>query len=119
MIPVLPTITPLEARPTSPSVSRSPSRFGQPGGLPTPPVTYPPSSELDALYPGPNAHDGEQRGRGAVPKGGVARDGKMLLELVDGTAYEGYAFGADKNISGECVFQTGTLGCRRSWKSRS
>lgn len=31
----------------------------------------------------------------------------MILELQDGSAYQGYAFGAHKNISGELVFQTG------------
>lgn len=33
---------------------------------------------------------------------------RMALELADGTAYEGFGFGAEgKSISGECVFQTG------------
>ena len=33
---------------------------------------------------------------------------KMVLELADGTAFQGYSFGAPhKSISGECVFQTG------------
>ena len=37
---------------------------------------------------------------------------KMILELADGTTYEGMGFGApNKSISGECVFQTGTLSC--------
>ena len=31
----------------------------------------------------------------------------MTLELQDGSAYQGYAFGAHKSISGELVFQTG------------
>jgi len=30
-----------------------------------------------------------------------------VLELVDGSAYRGISFGAEKSISGECVFQTG------------
>lgn len=34
----------------------------------------------------------------------------MLLELEDGSAYEGFSFGADKSISGEMVFQTGMVG---------
>ena len=33
----------------------------------------------------------------------------MTLELHDGSAYQGYAFGANKSISGELVFQTGKL----------
>lgn len=37
-----------------------------------------------------------------------ASSSKMVLELADGTAYQGFSFGAqDKSISGECVFQTG------------
>ena len=31
----------------------------------------------------------------------------MTLELQDGSAYQGYAFGAHTSISGELVFQTG------------
>lgn len=33
--------------------------------------------------------------------------GDMVLELADGLALCGHSFGADKSISGECVFQTG------------
>ena len=40
----------------------------------------------------------------------------MLLELADGSAYEGYSFGADKTISGECVFQTGALMMLLTWQ---
>jgi hypothetical protein len=29
------------------------------------------------------------------------------LVLADGSSYKGYSFGANKSISGECVFQTG------------
>jgi hypothetical protein len=37
-----------------------------------------------------------------------ATTSKMVLELVDGTAFQGFSFGAKgKSISGECVFQTG------------
>ena len=34
----------------------------------------------------------------------------MILELADGTAYQGYSFGANKSIAGELVFQTGMVG---------
>ena len=35
----------------------------------------------------------------------------MVLELADGTQYQGVSFGAEgKSISGECVFQTGMVG---------
>lgn len=34
-------------------------------------------------------------------------EGDMVLELADGLALSGHSFGADKSVSGECVFQTG------------
>ena len=34
----------------------------------------------------------------------------MCLELKDGTAFQGYSFGAPKSIAGELVFQTGMVG---------
>ncbi|RKP02327.1 hypothetical protein CXG81DRAFT_10883 [Caulochytrium protostelioides] len=33
-----------------------------------------------------------------------------VLEFEDGTAYEGFSFGASRSVSGECVFQTGMVG---------
>jgi len=33
-----------------------------------------------------------------------------ILELEDGTRFEGVSFGAEKSIAGECVFQTGMVG---------
>jgi carbamoyl-phosphate synthase/aspartate carbamoyltransferase len=33
-----------------------------------------------------------------------------ILELQDGSRFEGYSFGAEKSVSGECVFQTGMVG---------
>jgi carbamoyl-phosphate synthase/aspartate carbamoyltransferase len=40
--------------------------------------------------------------------GTIVTDERLAtLELEDGTAYQGYSFGADKSISGELVFQTG------------
>ena len=35
---------------------------------------------------------------------------EMLLELEDGTFFQGKSFGAEKSISGELVFQTGMVG---------
>ena len=32
---------------------------------------------------------------------------KMLLELQDGSTFQGYTFGASRNVGGELVFQTG------------
>ena len=41
----------------------------------------------------------------------------MTLELQDGQAYQGFAFGAEKSISGELVFQTGKLHVTKSaWR---
>ncbi|KAI9883047.1 MAG: hypothetical protein M1823_005184, partial [Watsoniomyces obsoletus] len=34
----------------------------------------------------------------------------MLLELHDGTRFEGYSYGASKSVAGELVFQTGMVG---------
>ena len=36
--------------------------------------------------------------------------GLICLELEDGSAYQGYSFGAPKSIAGELVFQTGMVG---------
>lgn len=41
---------------------------------------------------------------------GADNDGLVCLELEDGSAYQGYSFGAPKNIAGELVFQTGMVG---------
>lgn len=85
----------LPSRPPSPSVRIS--------GRPVQPIVSPPSQEIAAAYPGPDA---ELKGAAAP-----IQTERMLLELADGSAYEGYSFGADKSIAGECVFQTGALQC--------
>ena len=92
---------------TSSSLSRSPSlsSFGTPNGAPVPPISYPPPAELNLLFPGVESDAKEERGGAAKKVAG--RDGKMLLELADGTSFEGFSFGQDSNISGECVFTTG------------
>ncbi|EJT98255.1 carbamoyl-phosphate synth [Dacryopinax primogenitus] len=42
-------------------------------------------------------------------------NGDAVLELADGTAYEGISFGAPgKSVAGECVFQTGMVGYTES-----
>jgi carbamoyl-phosphate synthase/aspartate carbamoyltransferase len=41
------------------------------------------------------------------PDGDVIEERLALLELEDGSAYQGFSFGAEKNVSGELVFQTG------------
>lgn len=64
-------------------------------GAPIPPATFLPPDQLAQQFPGPDVQQSQ------------FQDNKMLLELTDGSAYEGYSFGADKTISGECVFQTG------------
>jgi carbamoyl-phosphate synthase/aspartate carbamoyltransferase len=35
---------------------------------------------------------------------------QVVLELEDGTVYQGYSFGAEKSVAGELVFQTGMVG---------
>lgn len=67
--------------PVRPALSRMPSAYAN---MPASPVTAPPMSD----------HEKTQL------------DG--ILELIDGTAYRGFSFGAEgKSIAGECVFQTG------------
>lgn len=41
---------------------------------------------------------------------GCEDDGLVCLEVEDGSAYQGYSFGAKKTIAGELVFQTGMVG---------
>lgn len=41
---------------------------------------------------------------------GAEDEGYMCLELEDGSAFQGYSFGAPKTIAGELVFQTGMVG---------
>lgn len=41
---------------------------------------------------------------------GCVDDGLICLEIEDGSAYQGYSFGAKKSIAGELVFQTGMVG---------
>ena len=41
---------------------------------------------------------------------GTEKNRKMILELQDGTLYQGFSFGADRSIAGEMVFQTGMVG---------
>ncbi|KAI9152608.1 Carbamoyl-phosphate synthase [Blastocladiella emersonii ATCC 22665] len=52
----------------------------------------------------PNAADA------ASPSGPVV----ATLALADGSAYQGYSFGAPRSIAGECVFQTGMVGYTES-----
>ena len=42
-----------------------------------------------------------------VDADGSEEVGDMVLELSDGTAFEGMGFGANRSVGGECVFQTG------------
>lgn len=109
VVPTLPAAVASTSTTLPPPMSRSNSRSSRiAAGEPSPPTTTLPPSELSVLFPGPLAGAAaDTRASGALLKGGLASDGKMLLELTDGSAYEGYAFGADKSITGECVFQTG------------
>jgi hypothetical protein len=57
------------------------------------PVEYPlPPATLDLQY---------AEGKGTMKK--------VLLELADGSSFTGFSFGASKSVSGELVFQTGTI----------
>ncbi|GAA5900006.1 hypothetical protein JCM6882_007023 [Rhodosporidiobolus microsporus] len=96
---------PLDLAAPSPAAalpSRPPSPSQRLQGRPVQPITSLPSKEVAAMFPG-----AEAQLKGADVEATTRR---MLLELADGSAYEGYSFGADKSIAGECVFQTGMVG---------
>ena len=40
----------------------------------------------------------------------MSSEAAMLLELGDGSSYQGFSFGANRSIAGELVFQTGMVG---------
>lgn len=53
------------------------------------------------------AADGESEGGNLSGREALSKT-TMVLELADGTVYQGYSFGCPgKSVSGECVFQTG------------
>lgn len=80
----------------SPARGRHPTASAAKGTL-APPICFPAFDESAAA-------DG-QASTSALP---IPATDKMVLELADGTAFEGFSFGAPgKSISGECVFQTG------------
>ena len=63
---------------------------------------YPPATGRGLT---PSEEDGEPEGEVQTWEDGVA---DMVLELADGTGFEGVGFGAKgKSAGGECVFQTG------------
>ncbi len=47
---------------------------------------------------------------GSQINGNLQEVDPMRLELEDGTAYQGFGFGAKKSVAGELVFQTGMVG---------
>jgi carbamoyl-phosphate synthase / aspartate carbamoyltransferase len=55
-----------------------------------------------ALYPSFNSFNSTIMGE--------AESQRMALELEDGSVSHGFAFGADKSVAGELVFQTGMVG---------
>lgn len=74
------------------------ARFQSNSRFPAPPVTFPTSNDDDVL---PSSSE-------------------AILELNDGSAFRGISFGAqDKSVSGECVFQTGSVYLRCLTSSHS
>jgi carbamoyl-phosphate synthase/aspartate carbamoyltransferase len=67
-------------------MTASGNRISQANAVPFPPVTARPVGS-----------NGEM----------VTNERLATLELEDGSAYQGYSFGAEKTVSGELVFQTG------------
>ncbi|KAL7423432.1 Carbamoyl-phosphate synthase [Cryptotrichosporon argae] len=81
-----------------PSVSRAPASFSGPSPRP-------------ALYPPASGKGIDAQGTPAEPKWDDRMgEADMVLELADGLALSGHSFGADRSVSGECVFQTGMVG---------
>lgn len=85
-----------------------------PPGSPAPKVTVGrvgaapvvPTLPAGSLYP-PASGKGIDFMAGETEWNDSMGQGDMVLELADGLALSGHSFGADKSISGECVFQTG------------
>jgi len=74
-----------------------------------------PSSPTSVASVGLSGHGdapGSPTRLGRTPFVQVTRKGeqKVFLELEDGQVYQGFSFGAEKNVSGELVFQTGMVG---------
>lgn len=92
-----------EAKPMSPNVGSATS-----GLLARKTTVQVPSPTLPAgaLYP-PASGKGVDFMAGETEWNDSMGQGDMVLELADGLALSGHSFGADKSISGECVFQTG------------
>jgi len=82
-------------------------------------VAQAPPRPVGSLYPPATLKGIDYQG---FKEGDVAWEESMgeadaVLELADGLALSGHSFGAQKSISGECVFQTGTPLLQKSWKS--
>ncbi|KAI7961452.1 hypothetical protein MJO28_001941 [Puccinia striiformis f. sp. tritici] len=91
----------------SPVMSRSPSISGFQRAVHSLPPATPSAPALEELY---TASPGESEGGNASARNGLSKK-IMVLELADGTIYQGYGFGMPgKSVSGECVFQTGMVG---------
>jgi hypothetical protein len=84
--------------PTPPSLFRSPSVLPRKLAYPKPPVTLPEISQLETQF------NDEEMTESSI----IDQEKKLLLELKDGTSFEGYSFGYEgESVSGELVFQTG------------
>lgn len=60
-----------------------------------------------SLYPPATLKGIDAAGAAAADWDDSMGQGDMVLELADGLALSGHSFGANKSVSGECVFQTG------------
>lgn len=60
-----------------------------------------------SLYPPATLRGIDADGAAASEWDDSMGQGDMVLELADGLALSGHSFGANKSVSGECVFQTG------------
>lgn len=84
--------------PSSPAINVAADRDGA--------APFVSSLPAGSLYP-PASGKGIDFMAGETEWNDTMGQGDMVLELADGLALSGHSFGADKSISGECVFQTG------------
>ncbi|ORY78127.1 hypothetical protein BCR37DRAFT_382378 [Protomyces lactucae-debilis] len=110
MSPASPHVNPQASFPASPRINQQQAAFP----LVPAPAVMPNSTVLAASHPR-HTIPPPQRLTDPHPPVSVAASADaqpkiITLDLKDGSAYQGYSFGADKSVAGELVFQTGMVG---------
>ena len=62
------------------------------------------------LVGSPSGNHGDSLIQAVFPQDHSQHSRRVYLELKDGAVYEGFSFGAERDIAGELVFQTGMVG---------